>query len=150
MLNLSLGGSGTCSVTEQNAINQIVNAGATVVIAAGNDNVDATNFSPGNCDNIITVAANGRTGDKAGYSNFGDKVEVAAPGNSVLSTLNTGTKGPVADNYIYYQGTSMAAPHVAGVVSLILGLRPGYTPAQVLARLQSTVRSFPAGSSCIS
>lgn len=156
VLNLSLGGTGSCSFSEQDAIDDVVNAGTTIIIAAGNSNQDAAGFSPGNCDNIITVAANDRTGDKAYYSNFGSTVEVAAPGgetnvstaNGVLSTLNTGTQGPVADTYKYYQGTSMATPHVAGVASLIMGLRPDYTPAQVLARLQSTARPFPGGSSC--
>ena len=68
--------------------------------------------------------------------------------NGVLSTLNTGTQGPVADTYIYYQGTSMAAPHVAGVASLLYSRKPSLTPAQVLAILQNNVTVFPGGSSC--
>ncbi|MCZ7670407.1 MAG: S8 family serine peptidase [Chloroflexi bacterium] len=67
----------------------------------------------------------------------------------MLSTLDSGTTSPTHSNtYVYYQGTSMATPNVAGVASLIKGMRPGYTQAQVLALLQSTARSFPAGSSC--
>ena len=92
----------------------------------------------------------------ASYSNYGAIVEISAPGgetsvsssNGVLSTLNTGTQGPVADTYVYYQGTSMAAPHVAGVVSLLYSLNPSLTPAQVLTILQSTVTAFPGGSTC--
>ena len=61
---------------------------------------------------------------------------------------NTGTQGPVADTYAYYQGTSMAAPHVTGVVSLLYSRKPSLTPAEVLAILQSTVTSFPGGSTC--
>jgi subtilisin family serine protease len=83
-------------------------------------------------------------------------VEISAPGgetnvsssNGVLSTLNTGTQGPVADTYTYYQGTSMAAPHVAGIASLLYSRKPSLTPAQVLSYLQSTVTAFPGGSTC--
>ena len=158
VLNLSLGGSGACSTTEQTAINAVVSAGSTFVIAAGNNNADASGYSPGNCNNIITVAANDRTGDRAYYSNYGSIIEVAGPGgaqafandpNGVLSTLDSGTTTPNNSNtYEYYQGTSMATPHVAGVASLIVGMRPGYTQAQVLSLLQSTARSFPSGSTC--
>ena len=156
VLNLSLGGPGACSITEQTAIDEVVAAGAVVVVAAGNDNADASGSSPANCPNVITVAAVSRTGGRASYSNFGTTVEIAAPGgetatlaNGVLSTLNTGTTTPVAspagDAYVYYQGTSMAAPHVAGIVSLMLSVNPALTPAQVLSTLQSTARTFPTG-----
>ena len=71
---------------------------------------------------------------------IGSIIEISAPGgetesltrNGVLSTLNTGTQGPGADAYVYYQGTSMAAPHVAGVASLLYSLKPSLTPAEVL------------------
>jgi serine protease len=156
VLNMSLGGSGSCSTTTQNAINAAVGAGAIVVVAAGNSNADASNFNPANCANVITIASTGPTGDRAYYSNYGSVVEIAAPGgdisggnsNGVLSTLNSGTQGPAADSYAFYQGTSMATPHVVGLVSLIVGLRPGYTHSQVLALLQNTARPFPAGSGC--
>jgi serine protease len=154
VLNLSLGGSGACSTSWQNAINAVTAAGSTVVISAGNSNLNASNASPGNCNGVITVAASGSTGSKASYSNFGSTVEITAPGGDsvgsggVLSTLNTGTQGPVADGYAYYQGTSMAAPHVAGAAALVLSLRPGTTPPQMLTYLQQGARAFPAGSSC--
>jgi hypothetical protein len=156
VLNLSLGGRAACGSTYQDAINAIVAAGATVVVSAGNSNADAVNYRPGNCADVITVAATNRNGSRAFYSNYGSVVEISAPGgetntnstNGVLSTLNTGTQGPVADTYTYYQGTSMAAPHVAGIASLLYSLNPAITPAQVLATLQSTVTPFPGGSSC--
>lgn len=157
VLNLSLGGVGACSATQQTAINQIVAAGSTIVVAAGNSNQNVSNFNPANCNNVIAVASNNRTGSKASYSNFGSLIKVSAPGgetnptasNGVLSTLDTGTQGPSnSHTYAYYQGTSMAAPHVAGVASLIVGMRPAFTQAQVLAVLQSTARPFPAGSTC--
>ncbi|MCU0500306.1 MAG: S8 family peptidase [Anaerolineae bacterium] len=156
VLNLSLGGSGACGTTYQDAINAIVAAGATVVISAGNSNADASGFRPANCNGVITVAATNRNGSRSYYSNYGATVEISAPGgetnvsssNGVLSTLNTGTQGPLADKYAYYQGTSMAAPHVAGVASLMLSRNPWLTPAQVLSLMQSTATAFPGGSSC--
>ena len=157
VLNLSLGGFGLCSTTYQDAIDQIVATGATIVIAAGNENMDAMLASPSNCSNVITVAATDRNGDRAFYSNYGSVVEISAPGgetnsvgaNGVLSTLDSGTTTPNNDNvYAFYQGTSMATPHVAGVVSLIKSVRPNFTQGEVLALLQGTARGFPAGSGC--
>jgi serine protease len=149
VLSISLGGSGSCDSTTQNAINSARSRGASVVVAAGNSNANAANFSPANCSGVVTVAAVGRNGGKASYSNFGATVEVAAPGgsggaNSVLSTLNSGTQGPGSDSYALYNGTSMATPHVSGVVALMLSVKPTLTPDQVTSILQSTARSFPA------
>jgi serine protease len=151
VLNLSLGGSGTCDSTTQNAINSARSRGAVVVVAAGNSNVNAGNASPANCAGVITVAAVGRSGGKASYSNYGSVVDVAAPGGDagagILSTLNAGTKGPGADNYAYYMGTSMATPHVAGVAALMLSKNPNLTPDEVEAKLKSSARAFPAACS---
>lgn len=157
VINMSLGGLGICSTAEQSAINDAVAAGTTVVVAAGNSSANAANYSPASCANVITVAATDRTGDRASYSNFGSAVEISAPGgetgasssNGVLSTLDSGLTTPNNDDiYVYYQGTSMAAPHVAGVVSLIIGENPGISPAQVQNILQITARPFPGGSGC--
>ncbi len=156
VINMSLGGSGSCSTTEQNAINAIVAAGTAVVVAAGNSNDDASGYSPASCSGVITVASNDRYGDRAWYSNYGSTVEVTAPGgdttilsDGVLSTLDGGTTTPANNNsYAYYQGTSMAAPHEAGLASLVLGQNPGMTPSQLLSHLQATARPFPSGSSC--
>ena len=159
VLNMSLGSAAPCSAAPsiQSAINDVTAIGAVVVVAAGNDNVDASNAFPASCNGVITVAAINRLGARAPYSNFGATVEIAAPGgdqsaatlNGVLSTLNTGTTTPVAsptgDTFVYYQGTSMAAPHVAGIVSLMLSVNPALTSAQVLALLQTTARVFPTG-----
>lgn len=156
VLNISLGTSVPCSATPtiQAAIDDAVAAGATVVVAAGNENIDAANASPASCSGVITVAATTRTGARAAYSNFGASVEIAAPGgstplnvNGVESSVNTGTTTPNADGSTYasYQGTSMAAPAVTGIVSLILSLRPTLTPAEALSLLQSTARGFPTG-----
>lgn len=157
VINLSLGGSGACAATYQSAFNELASAGVVVVVAAGNSSVNASGFQPANCNQVITVAANNKAGNRAGYSNYGAVVDITAPGgqqafandpNGVLSTLNAGLTGPGADSLVYYQGTSMAAPHVAGLVSLLLAEQPALTPAQVLDLLQTTARDFPAGSTC--
>ncbi len=150
VLNLSLGGSGSCSATLQNAITSANSAGAVVVVAAGNSglSLNTNNFQPANCSGVITVAATSSGGNRASYSNYGSSVEISAPGNSVLSTLNSGTTAPAADSYVYYSGTSMATPHVAGVVSLMFSVDPSLTVDEVLQILQSTATAFPSGSSC--
>lgn len=154
VLNLSLGGGGSCDSTTQNAINTARSLGTTVVVAAGNSNANAGNFSPASCSGVITVASTNRAGGRAYYSNYGSVVDVAAPGgetsvssNGVLSTLNSGSQGPGADNYEFYQGTSMAAPHVAGAAALLYAVDSGLTPTEVESILASTARSFPAGCS---
>jgi serine protease len=149
VLSISLGGGGACGSTTQSAINSARSRGASVIVAAGNENANAANSSPANCSGVVTVAAVGRNGGKASYSNFGATVEVAAPGgsggaNSVLSTLNAGSTSPGADSYALYNGTSMATPHVSGVVALMLSVKPTLTPDQVTSILQSTARAFPA------
>jgi serine protease len=156
VLNLSLGGSGACDVTQQTAINAIVSAGTTVIVAAGNSNANASGFNPASCNNVIAVAATNPAGYRSYYSNYGAVVDIAAPGgetnvtsaNGVLSTLNAGTTTPGADSYKYYQGTSMATPHVVGIASLVLSLIPAATPAQVSQILRNTVKAFPVGSTC--
>ena len=165
VLNMSLGGVGSCSRAMQDAVNEVTAAGAVVVVSAGNSNVNLTftPFEPASCGGVITVAAVGPRGERAAYSNYGTAVELAAPGGNdwdrtadakeVLSTLNGGAEGPVGvggagDIYEYYQGTSMAAPHVSGVAALMFSVNPALTPAQVLAALQGSARPFPAGSGC--
>ncbi len=153
VINMSLGGSGACDATTQAAINSARSRGTVVVIASGNDNANANNFNPGNCAGVVNVAATNRSGGRAPYSNYGTSIDVAAPGgsmttandvNGVLSTYNAGTSTPGADSYGYSQGTSMAAPHVAGVAALILQKKPTATPDEVESILKTTTRAFPA------
>ena len=154
VLNLSLGGRGQCSTNEQSAVDAALARGATIVVAAGNDAELATNFSPANCNGVIAVAASNLLGDLSSYSNFGRIVSITAPGGDsgdlpgVISTMNGGTTLPGVASYATYSGTSMAAPHVAGVVALMLTRDPTLTPGQVLNRLQASARAFPAGTDC--
>ncbi|AZR33912.1 S8 family peptidase [Xanthomonas vasicola] len=144
VINLSLGGPGTCSATLNNAITAAVTRGSAVVVAAGNSNMDVSTSVPANCANVIAVAATTSAGAKASFSNFGNGVDIAAPGQSIVSTLNTGTTVPGNPAYAVYSGTSMAAPHVAGVVALMqsVALNP-LTPATVKALLKASARPLP-------
>ncbi|ODS61747.1 MAG: peptidase S8 [Arenimonas sp. SCN 70-307] len=143
VINLSLGGSGSCDTLTQNAINGAVSRGTTVVVAAGNSNANVANFSPASCNNVVAVASVTSASARSSFSNYGALIDVSAPGSGILSTLNSGTQGPGAESYASYNGTSMAAPHVAGAVALAqsrrlaLGL-PLWTPAEVEANLKST------------
>jgi len=152
VINLSLGGGGSCDQTYQDAINDIIAAGTIVVVAAGNEAQDAANSQPANCNGVVTVAALGRDGAMASYSNFGNTVDLAAPGGDgfanstrIYSTLNSGTTTPVADSYEWYIGTSMATPHVAGVAALVLSVDPSLNPAEVTTILQTSARPFVIG-----
>ncbi|MET9970508.1 S8 family serine peptidase, partial [Streptomyces sp. NPDC006356] len=151
VINMSLGGGGACSSATQSAINAAVNRGTTVVVAAGNENQNASNSSPANCNNVITVAATDRSGNRSYYSNYGSIVDIAAPGgetnsitaNGILSTLNNGTQGPSSEAYQYYQGTSMAAPHIAGLAALMKSASASLTPAQIESAIKSNARTLP-------
>ncbi len=145
VINLSLGGGGSCGSAMQSAINGAVGRGTTVVIAAGNSNANVSGFSPANCNNVVVVASNTNTGARSSFSNYGALIDVSAPGSSIVSTLNSGTQGPGSPSYASYSGTSMAAPHVAGVVALMQSIATTpLTPAQVEATLKSTARAFPS------
>ncbi|WDV55251.1 S8 family serine peptidase [Streptomyces coeruleorubidus] len=151
VINMSLGGGGACSTATQSAINGAVNRGTSVVVAAGNENTNASSSSPANCNNVITVAATNRAGSRASYSNYGSVVDIAAPGgetrtstaNGILSTLNSGTKTPSSENYTYYQGTSMATPHVAGLAALMKSANSALTPAQIESAIKANARPLP-------
>ncbi|MEV5903609.1 S8 family serine peptidase [Streptomyces sp. NPDC052127] len=155
VINMSLGGDGACTSATQSAITAAVNRGTTVVVAAGNESDNVANHSPGNCSNVISVAATNRTGAKASYSNYGSLVDISAPGgqtstgtaNGILSTLNSGTKTPSGESYAYYQGTSMATPHIAGLVALVKSANSALTPAQIETAIKNNARALPGACS---
>ncbi|AEB11903.1 S8 family serine peptidase [Marinithermus hydrothermalis] len=157
VLNLSLGGAVPCSETPafQAAFDEAISRGAIVVVAAGNEDRDASNFSPASCGGVITVGATDLPGNRAFYSNFGLRVDVMAPGGDTGVDLNSDgfVDGVLSLNrddadgtfdYRFLQGTSMAAPHVAGVVALMKALEPSLTPVQALDLLKQTARPLSA------
>jgi serine protease len=151
VINMSLGGSGACDSTTQAAINGAVSRGTTVVVAAGNSNADAANFSPASCNGVINVASITSSSSRSSFSNYGASIDVSAPGSSILSTLNSGTQGPSTESYASYNGTSMAAPHVAGVVALMQSRRKALgqallSPSQVESTLKTT--AYPLAGTC--
>lgn len=147
VINMSLGGEGACSVTYQTAINSAVARGSVVVVAAGNSNSSVELHTPANCQNVVAVASSDLDGTRSSFSNAGAGIDITAPGGGgingngdsvgIASTADSGTTAPEAPGYFFYQGTSMAAPHVAGVVALMQSLSPN-TPARVEEILKLT------------
>ncbi|MFE6714772.1 S8 family peptidase [Streptomyces sp. NPDC057695] len=151
VINMSLGGKFTCDQAYNAALKGARDRGTTVVVSAGNDNTDAAAFSPAGCANVITVAASDREGNRAAYSNYGKVVDVTAPGgennvrdaDGIWSTLNTGTTTPDKEKYASYQGTSMAAPHIAGLAALLKQKNASLTPAQIEQTIKENTRALP-------
>lgn len=164
VLNLSLGGwSPTgCTSAYEEALNRVRATGALVVAAAGNDDNESAYVVPAACDGVMTVGAIDHDGYRASYSNYSlvNTVSVSAPGgdisyygtdgSGIYSTVNSGTKGPVASSYAYYQGTSMAAPHVSGIAALALAQDPQISPELLYYAIYLSSHDFPRDSICSS
>lgn len=155
VINMSLGGPRPCGQMPayQEAIDR-VNAQPqkpVIVVAAGNSQDDASKYTPASCTGVITVGATEFRNYRSYFSNYGPRIDVMAPGgdvtqdlngdgypDGVLSTLWSNQQGRPA--YSFYQGTSMAAPHVAGIVALMKAKNPGLGYAEVLNILKGTAR----------
>jgi serine protease len=159
VINLSLAGTAD-SLTLKNAIQSALNQGVTVVAAAGNDNTDEARY-PACYPGVICVGAVDLSGSRAPYSNYGPHITVVAPGGNgavdlnndgyvdgVLSTAwNETTTDPARQPvYKFYQGTSMAAPQVTGIISLLLARKSTLTPAEIKQIIEQTALDLgPAG-----
>ncbi|QDQ28579.1 S8 family serine peptidase [Chitinimonas arctica] len=151
ILNLSLGSAIPCLNSYREAVNRVVALGGLVVAAAGNESQNVRSDQPASCPGAFAVSAVNREGGRAYYSNYGAMVGIAAPGgelytheDGILSTLNDGVSELGNDSYDYYQGTSMAAPHIAGLAALMWSVNPRLSAAQIRSLIMSTARPFPA------
>ena len=168
VINLSLGGQAPCSQLEQDAYDAARAKGIVVVVAAGNENTDAAFSSPANCKGVVVVGATGPRNARAPYSNHGLNIDVMAPGGDSSQTFTLGGRAVPTEvfstikddstglfNYGFYSGTSMAAPHIAGLVALMLAQEPELDPDTILARLRASAVplsaaecSRPSGEAC--
>jgi serine protease len=155
IINLSIGLFEYCPASLQDAIDSVTERGAVVVSAAGNARIDTAYYAPGGCDNVISVAAGNALGEITAYSNFGDGVDILAPGgemarddnhdsrpDGILSTkASTDCYDPVTGEavedcyYAYEQGTSMAAPHVSAALALLKARDPEATSDELVSEL---------------
>lgn len=143
VVNMSLGGDASTSL--DSAVENLFDNGYVMVVAAGNSNTDACSASPARVSKALTVAATDNTDTRASYSNYGSCVDIFAPGSQINSSWigsNTATK--------VLNGTSMATPHVAGVVAEMLQSIPTATPQTISTNLlnqaSSNVVKNPSGS----
>ncbi len=158
VINLSLGSTGVCGPAYIEAMQEMNNAGVTVVVAAGNEAGLATD-SPANCPGALAVAALRHIGTKVGFSSMGPEVAISAPGGNcvnttgeclypIVTTSNAGLTGPTTSTYTSggsdaSVGTSFSAPQVSGTVGLMLSLNANLSPADIRTALQTTARAFP-------
>ena len=127
IINLSLGGEGTCPATYSKAIAEVNKRGAILVVAAGNDDQDTSKIAPANCGGSIVVGSTNQKGQRSDFSNYGKIVDVSAPGDGIMSTVDLGTTVSTGAGYTEYDGTSMAAPQVAGIIALMKSVDPSLT-----------------------
>jgi subtilisin family serine protease len=148
IINLSLGGSSPCA-GEDSLFNSLYAQNIVVIAAAGNESTSERSY-PAASPHVISIAALDKTGVTASFSNYGDWVDLAAPGVDILSTIvpgiATGCDDTDGDGYMTCSGTSMASPYAVGVASLILSKNPNLTALQVFNILANSAKDIaPAG-----
>ena len=159
IINMSLGGQGACTSAEQTVISEVVAAGVTVVISAGNEGGPVD--SPANCVGVAGIAGIRQVGTKVGFSSLGPEVALSSPaGNcvnasgaclfSIDTSINNGTTTPGTNGYTDQMnpnlGTSFSSPIVAGIAGLMTSVNANLQPAQVIARLKEGAKTFPVSS----
>jgi serine protease len=152
VINLSFSVEAPCTPSLQQAIDDAIARGSVVVAAAGNNSQDAANFAPGNCNNVITVGAIDADGDRANYSNFGEVIDISAPGGeiegeAIYSTSNEGTTTSAGSTYSVRQGTSVATAQVSAALAKLAQTNPTENAVKLRARVLSkeSVRPFTSG-----
>ena len=145
IINLSLGGPGTCDGPYRDAFTAIDNAGIIAVVAAGNDAMDTAGTTPINCPGVIGVGATDHGDYLSGFSNYGAEVDVLAPGGDITYYQDEAagvrtTVGPNPSDYMFTQGTSFSAPYVAGIVALMRSVDGALTTDSARSILQTTGR----------
>jgi serine protease len=141
VINLSLGETGACSSATQAVIHSAIRAGSSVVVAAGNEKLDAWTSNPGNCDGVLNVGAAEPGGAFASYSNHGARLDVITAGGSLRQGLTSTIKTSSGEyGYGLETGTSMAAPLVSATIALIKSVNPNLTVAQIRKIITSSVQ----------
>lgn len=162
VINLSLGGTGSCTAAYQNAVDDIIARGVVIVASAGNEGgpVDA----PANCAGVLGVAGIRHVGTKVGFSNLGSAIGISAPGGNCVNTgpgqpclfsivvaVDSGTTVPLSSTYTdafnYNVGTSFSAPQAAAAAALMRSVNAHLDPSQLIQRLKETATAFPAADS---
>jgi len=161
VINLSLGGTGTCTAAYQNAVNEIAARGVLIVASAGNEGGAVS--APANCTGVLGVGGIRHFGTKVGFSNLGTEVGISAPGGNCVNTgagqpclfsivvaVDSGTKGPAAPAYTdeinYNVGTSFSAPQAAAAAALMRSVNDRLDPPEVITLMQRTASAFPVNS----
>ena len=159
VINLSLGGRGRCNSYLQEAITFAIDNDVLVVVAAGNSEQNAAEYSPANCLGVLAVGASKKAGQRTTYSNYGSTVGISAPGgentdcdtgvclDAVYTLSNTGSTTIGTASYATVAGTSIAAPHVAAVGAWLASVSER-SAADIKALLKASATAFPTGSSC--
>jgi len=137
VINMSLGGSGACSQTFQDAIDYAWGKNVIIVAAAGNGGGNAS-IQPANCAHVVAVASTDGNDARSGFSNYGGWVPLAAPGSAIYSTVNPNLPQNNGNAYAYLSGTSMATPHVAGLAALLWSTSWETSAQTVIQRMENT------------